>query len=128
HGELIAARRDPPHIVSQSLYYSPDYFLDYAYQETLGLIDSQGLDNEYVIEVKSTADLRMQQAAQRIINEEIDNEAPAYNATQAALVSMELDGPVRSIVGGHHYDESQFDRAVDAQRQPGSSFKPFVYL
>ena len=128
HGELIAARRDPPHIVSQSLYYSPDYFLDYAYQETLGLIDSQGLENEYVIEVKSTADLRLQQAAQRIINEEIENEAPAYNATQAALVSMELDGAVRAIVGGHHYDESQFDRAVDAQRQPGSSFKPFVYL
>ena len=128
HGELIAARRDTPHVVSQSLYYSPDYFLDYAYKQTLALIEAQGLQNEYVIEVKSTADLRMQQAAQRIINEEIENEAPAYNAAQAALVSMELDGAVKAVVGGHHYEDSQFNRATDALRQPGSSFKPFVYL
>jgi penicillin-binding protein 1A len=128
HGELLAARRDPPRVISQSLYYSPDYFLDYVYRETLALIEAQGLQNDYVIEVKSTADLRLQQAAQRIINEQLEIEAPAFNATQAALVSMEPDGAVKAIVGGHHYEESQFNRATDAQRQPGSSFKPFVYL
>jgi penicillin-binding protein 1A len=128
HGELLAARRDPPRVISQSLYYSPDYFLDYAYQETLALIESQGLQNDYAIEVKSSADLRLQQAAQRIINEELETEAPAFNATQAALVSMAPDGAIKAIVGGHHYEESQFNRATDALRQPGSSFKPFVYL
>jgi penicillin-binding protein 1A len=128
HGELLAARRDPPRVISQSLYYSPDYFLDYVYKETIALIESQGLQNDYVIEVKSTADLRLQQAAQRIINEELETEAPAFNASQAALVSMAPDGAIKAIVGGHHYEESQFNRATDAQRQPGSSFKPFVYL
>ena len=58
HGELLAARRDAPRVISQSLYYSPDYFLDYAYAETLALIESQGLQSDYVIEVKSTAELR----------------------------------------------------------------------
>jgi penicillin-binding protein 1A len=128
HGELLAARRDAPRVISQSLYYSPDYFLDYAYAETLALIESQGLQSDYVIEVKSTAELGLQQAAQRIINEAIDTEAPAYRATQAALVSMELDGAVKALVGGRNYEDSQFNRATDALRQPGSSFKPFVYL
>jgi penicillin-binding protein 1A len=128
HGELLAARRDPPRVISQSLYYSPDYFLDYAYRETLALIESQGLQSDYVIEVKSSADLRLQQAAQRIVNEELELEAPAFNASQAALVSMAPDGAVKAIVGGHHYEESQFNRATDALRQPGSSFKPIVYL
>ncbi len=128
HGELLAARRDAPRVISQSLYYSPDYFLDYAYAETLALIESQGLQSDYVIEVKSTAELRLQQAAQRIVNDEIDTEAPAFRATQAALVSMELDGAVKAIVGGRNYEDSQFNRATDALRQPGSSFKPFVYM
>jgi penicillin-binding protein 1A len=128
HGELLAARRDPPRVISQSLYYSPDYFLDYAYKETLALIEAQGLQSDYVIEVKTSADLRLQQAAQRIVNEELETEAPAFNATQAALVSMAPDGAIKAIVGGHHYEESQFNRATDALRQPGSSFKPFVYL
>jgi penicillin-binding protein 1A len=128
HGELLAARRDPPRVISQSLYYSPDYFLDYVYKETLALIEAHGLQNHYVIEVKSTADLRLQQAASRIVNEELETEAPAFNASQAALVSMALDGALKAIVGGHHYEESQFNRATDALRQPGSSFKAFVYM
>ncbi|MDP9137210.1 MAG: PBP1A family penicillin-binding protein [Pseudomonadota bacterium] len=128
HGELLAAKRDAPRVISQSLYYSPDYFLDFAYAETLALIESQGLQSDYVIEVKSTAELRLQQAAQRIVNEAIDNEAPAYRASQAALVSTELDGAIKALVGGRNYEDSQFNRATDALRQPGSSFKPFVYL
>ncbi len=46
----------------------------------------------------------------------------------AALVSMNVDGAVRALVGGEDYGESQFNRAVNAKRQPGSSWKPFVYL
>ena len=62
------------------------------------------------------------------MNDAIDTEAPAYRATQAALVSTELDGAVKALVGGRNYEDSQFNRATDALRQPGSSFKPFVYL
>src|SRR5215211_6165663 len=50
-----------------------------------------------------------------------------YHAKQAAAVLMESDGAVRAIVGGRDYGESQFNRATDAMRQPGSSFKPYVY-
>lgn len=50
-----------------------------------------------------------------------------YNAKQAATVVADLDGAVRAIVGGADYGESQFNRATDALRQPGSSFKPYVY-
>ena len=51
----------------------------------------------------------------------------AYRVKQAALVAMDTDGAVRVMVGGRDYGESQFNRATDALRQPGSSFKPFVY-
>src|SRR5439155_19956988 len=47
--------------------------------------------------------------------------------SQAASVLIDLDGGVRAMVGGRDYGQSQFNRAVDALRQPGSSFKPYVY-
>src|SRR5262249_1849626 len=50
-----------------------------------------------------------------------------YNVKQGATVLMDVDGAVRSMVGGRDYSESQFNRATDATRQPGSSFKPYVY-
>src|SRR5207245_4771223 len=50
-----------------------------------------------------------------------------YNAKQGAAVLMEVDGAVRAMVGGRDYGDSQFNRATDALRQPGSSFKPYVY-
>jgi len=51
-----------------------------------------------------------------------------FNVSQGALVAMTPDGAVRAMVGGRNYAESQFNRAVTAKRQPGSAFKPFVYL
>jgi penicillin-binding protein 1A len=50
-----------------------------------------------------------------------------YHAKQGAAVLMDIDGSVRAMVGGRDYSESQFNRATDAARQPGSSFKPYVY-
>src|SRR4029079_7029203 len=50
-----------------------------------------------------------------------------YHATQAATVVSDLDGGIRAMVGGRDYGASQFNRATDAYRQPGSSFKPYVY-
>src|SRR5208337_1856876 len=56
------------------------------------------------------------------------DKAPAYRAPQAATVIATTDGLVRAMVGGRDYGESQFNRATDAARQPGSSFKIFVYM
>ena len=58
----------------------------------------------------------------------LDGEGEKFNASQAALVAMTPDGAIRAMVGGRNYGGSGFNRATDAVRQPGSAFKPFVYL
>lgn len=80
------------------------------------------------ITVETTIDLKLQAAAAEAVKEGIDNEGKDFGVHQGALVSMSPDGAVRALVGGRDYTESQYDRAVNARRQPGSSFKPFVYL
>src|SRR5439155_1199423 len=67
-------------------------------------------------------------AAQRYFGKSARHLTLAEAAMLAALVAMTPDGVVRALVGGRDYGDSQFDRAVDAKRQPGSAFKPFVYL
>jgi len=127
-GEYLKARREPARVVRKGNYDSPDWFLDLAYRDTLALLEEQRITGDYVIEVKTTIDRRIQRSAQFFVNEAIDTQAPAYNATQAAVVTMEPDGAVKAIVGGRNYEESKFNRATDAYRQPGSSFKAFVYM
>ncbi|HYG26027.1 MAG TPA: PBP1A family penicillin-binding protein, partial [Caulobacteraceae bacterium] len=78
--------------------------------------------------VKTTLDSRLQRQAERIIESRLSGQGEALNASQAALVAMRPDGSVVALVGGRDYKESQYNRAVDAQRQPGSAFKLFVYL
>lgn len=127
-GELLQARREPANVISQNIADSPDWFLDWAYRDTLALIDANGMTGDFVLEVKTTIDLPLQTAAQRIINEELAANGEAYHVAQAAAVTMSPDGAVRAIVGGKDYETSQFNRATDALRQSGSSFKPFVYM
>ncbi|MFW6077129.1 MAG: transglycosylase domain-containing protein [Hyphomicrobiales bacterium] len=127
-GELFSARRRPAEVVDVPSLYSPDYFLDWAYRETLQLLDQHGLEGEYVLEVKTTLDIETHQAAHRILNEMLEEEGPQVDASQAALVAMEPDGALKAIIGGRDYEDSQFNRATEARRQPGSAFKPFVYL
>jgi penicillin-binding protein 1A len=127
-GELFGARRRPAEVVNVPSLYSPDYFLDWAYRETLQLLDQHGLEGEYVLEVKTTLDIEAHQAAHRILNEMLEEEGPQVDASQAALVAMEPDGAIKAIIGGRDYEDSQFNRATEAKRQPGSAFKPFVYL
>lgn len=78
--------------------------------------------------VVSTLDRRLQVLAQQTIQEGMAAEGEGLRATQAALVAMAPDGRVLAMVGGRDYQESQFNRAVQARRQPGSIFKLFVYL
>ena len=76
--------------------------------------------------VRTTLQPELQQLAERIVAEAL-NRPSARGASQAALVAMRPDGAVVAMVGGRDYNESQFNRAVDAQRQPGSAFKLFVF-
>ena len=80
------------------------------------------------IVVETTIDPKLQSVAEAAIIDELAAKSVKFSVTQGALVAMTPDGAVRAMVGGRNYAESQFNRAVTAKRQPGSSFKPFVYL
>ena len=80
------------------------------------------------IKVETTIDPKLQSVAEAAIIDELAAKSVKFNVSQGALVAMTPDGAVRAMVGGRNYSESQYNRAVTARRQPGSSFKPFVYL
>jgi penicillin-binding protein 1A len=80
------------------------------------------------IKVETTIDPKLQAVAESAVIDELAAKSVKFNVSQGALVAMTPDGAVRAMVGGRNYSESQYNRAVTAKRQPGSSFKPFVYL
>jgi penicillin-binding protein 1A len=105
------------------------YFVDWVDSEVrqiLGHSKDDVLQQDLVVE--TTIDLPIQTDAERAIQTAAAPDAKARGVGQAALVAVDGEGRVRAFVGGEDYTESQFDRAADARRQAGSSFKPFVYL
>ena len=80
------------------------------------------------IRVETTIDPKLQAAAEAAVIDELAAKSVKFDVSQGALVAMSPDGAVRAMVGGRNYGESQYNRAVTAKRQPGSAFKPFVYL
>lgn len=80
------------------------------------------------IKVETTIDPKLQAVAEAAVIDELAAKSVKFNVSQGALVAMTPDGAVRAMVGGRNYSDSQYNRAVTAKRQPGSSFKPFVYL
>jgi penicillin-binding protein 1A len=103
-----------------SINYAADYIMD-ALDDTVGAIDQD-------IVVSTTLDPAVQNAAEKALTEELDKKGQKSGVTQGAVVALGPDGAICALVGGRNYAESQFNRAVSAKRQPGSSFKPFVYL
>ncbi len=127
-GEVRTAREHPASPVDRSRDVSPDWYLDYAYDEVRKLVADGKLGDNRVFTVRTGVDTALQAQAELTIEDQLREKGPAYNARQSAAVIVDLDGAVRAMVGGRDYGASQFNRAIDAQRQPGSSFKPFVYL
>lgn len=127
-GQIYAARLNPATPVDRSREVSPDWYLDYAYDEVRRLAEAGQLGDNRVLTVHTAIDVDLQRKAESTIEDQLRQNGPAYHAKQSAAVIMEPDGAVRAMVGGRDYGASQFNRATDAMRQPGSSFKPFVYL
>lgn len=100
------------------------YFADWVYDQLGPMI----ADTEQDMVVKTTLDLSLQRMAERHVDDMLAKQGAARNVSQAALITVAPDGAVRALLGGRDYHESQFNRATQAMRQPGSSFKPFVYL
>ena len=103
---------------------SINYFVDWIAE---ALPDYAGRPDTDV-HVMATIDPDLQREAERVISEMLASDGAALDVSQAALVAMTPDGAVRAMVGGRSYAQSQFNRAVQAKRQPGSAFKPVVYL
>ena len=121
----MRARLNPAKIIDHEEDYAPNYFLDWAYEEVQRLMRGKG---EYVLTARTTVDVPLQKLAEQSIETAFETDAKYARASQAVLVSMDTDGAVRAMVGGRDYGDSQFNRAVHGARQPGSSFKPYVYL
>ncbi|GAW41604.1 Penicillin-binding protein 2D [Brevundimonas sp. SH203] len=127
-GVITAAQREQavtqPVIVSRTLATQhAQYFIDWLDKSIRGLV---GEPTEDMV-VETTLDLTLQTAAERSVRRILDRDA-GKGVQQAALVALDGDGRVRAMIGGSSYADSQFNRAVDARRQAGSAWKPFVYL
>jgi penicillin-binding protein 1A len=121
--EKVALAR-PPHIVTQSGNGSVNYVADWVMDvvnDVIGHVDED-------IVVKTTIDASLQASAGQALDDELSAKGQKARVSQGALVAMTPNGAVRALIGGRNYAESQFNRAVVARRQPGSAFKPFVYL
>jgi penicillin-binding protein 1A len=105
---------------TQSTLYFADWLMDQL-PEYIGNVQQD-------IVVITTLRPQWQDIAEKSIAEIMDKESTALLASQAALVSMTPDGAVRAMIGGRSYANTQFNRATQSLRQPGSAFKLFVYL
>ena len=122
--EAKAAAIDPNQRIRTKVTGSESYVADWV--ETL-MQAYIGDVTEDVI-VSTTINWDLQKQAENIVRTAVETHGKEKGFSQGALVAMDVDGTVRALVGGIDYAQSQFNRAVTARRQPGSTFKPFVYL
>ncbi|MHB1102317.1 MAG: transglycosylase domain-containing protein [Devosia sp.] len=122
--EAKAAAIDPNQRIRTKVTGAESYVADWVESLMTAYI---GEINEDVI-VSTTIDWDLQKHAEFVVREAVANQGEERGFSQGALVAMDVDGTVRALVGGTDYAQSQFNRAVSARRQPGSAFKPFVYL
>jgi penicillin-binding protein 1A len=124
-GQVHSARLNPAKVIERSDFYVPNYYLDWAFTEVRRAMQGK---NQYNLVARTTIDLRLQKAAEKAMADTLEANSRSYHVDAGALVSMETDGAVRAMVGGRDYNISKFNRATMAYRQPGSSFKTYVYL
>jgi penicillin-binding protein 1A len=105
---------------ADSLNYVADWVMD-AVNDYVGRFEED-------IVVETSIDPALQGAAEHALDDALREKGEKFGISEGAIVAMTPDGIVRALVGGRSYAESQFNRAIAAKRQPGSAFKPFVYL
>ena len=134
-GAITQAQADeasahPAVVVDRAQVDARNYYLDAAREEALKLASNNGeraLSGD--LTVHTTLEPKIQEAARRTARDVINGKgAQKANVHETAIVVMKPDGAVSAMIGGVDYTESTFNRAVQAHRQPGSAFKPFVYL
>lgn len=122
--EAADARAHPAVVAARDKRDGPQYFVDWVAGEVRALLpDATGR-----LTVKTTLDPKRQRAAEVAIAEALKNDGGKRHVGQGAAIALAPNGAILAMIGGKSYLESQFNRATQAERQPGSAFKPIVYL
>ncbi|PKQ03750.1 MAG: hypothetical protein CVT72_14120 [Alphaproteobacteria bacterium HGW-Alphaproteobacteria-11] len=122
--EVAGARANPADVVVRARAEGQEYFVDWVAGQVAAAMP--GTTGRYT--VRTTLDPRRQKAATAAIEKALADNGEERRLSQGAFVALGPDGAVLAMVGGRSYLESQFNRASQALRQPGSAFKPIVYL
>jgi penicillin-binding protein 1A len=122
------ARAHPAVIVDHASLDARNYFLDSAADEATRLVSQNGAPPSADLVVHTTLEPKVQEAARLAASRTIAKSGKKTRTSEAAVVVMKPDGAVSALIGGVDYRDSVFNRATQAHRQPGSAFKPFVYL
>jgi len=118
----------PAVITDRRIVDARNFFLDTAGEEALRLIEAKGEQHSADLIVHTTLDPSLEDAARHALAHTLNAKGRRARAREGAIVVMKTDGAVSALIGGRDYDSSAFNRATQAKRQPGSAFKPFVYL
>ncbi|GGB40623.1 penicillin-binding protein [Roseibium aquae] len=122
--EAKMAIANPAAVVTRYTTASKNYAADYVMDVLPHFIGA--LDSDIIVD--TTIDLKTQEDAEKALRDALAANGAEYRVTQGAIVTLDTAGAIRAMVGGANYAKSQFNRAAYAKRQPGSAFKPFVYL
>ena len=122
------ARAHPAVIVDHASLDARNYFLDSAADEATRFVSQNGAPPSADLVVHTTLEPKVQEAAREAASRTIAKSGKKTRTSEAAVVVMKPDGAVSALIGGVDYQDSVFNRATQAHRQPGSAFKPFVYL
>jgi penicillin-binding protein 1A len=122
--QRIAAESDRPRIAPATATQGSGYFADWIIAR---LPEFVGETTQPLI-IATTLDLDAQAEAERAVETALSGDGAVSRASESALISMTPEGAIRAMVGGRSYAQTPFNRVTDASRQPGSAFKPFVYL
>jgi penicillin-binding protein 1A len=122
------ARHHPAVIIDRTVLDARNYFLDTAADQAKDLAAKAGAKPDADLIVHTTLEPKLQEGARLAATKVIAKSGKRARTQEAAVVMMRPDGAVAALLGGIDYQTSVFNRAVQARRQPGSAFKPFVYL
>ncbi|MCA3562148.1 MAG: PBP1A family penicillin-binding protein [Aestuariivirga sp.] len=123
-GEAAAAIGNPASARTSSDMPAKNFVIDWIGEQLPEFVK----DYQQSLVVETTIDPALQTSAELAVAKELSAQGAKLRVSQGAMVVMDGSGAVLAMVGGKSYQKSQFNRATKAKRQPGSSFKPFVYL
>jgi penicillin-binding protein 1A len=122
--EAARAMSMPAAIVAPRREGAAGYVADWVVDQLPELVGK--IDKDIIVD--TTIDPILQAEAEQALVSELAANGTKYGVSQGAVISLDPRGAVKAMVGGKSYAQSQFNRAIAAKRQPGSAFKPFVYL